>query len=98
MQSQVERLDLIRQKLDEKKINYRETKQEDFLVLEKIKNIENLELFKQGLFTVQDISAGLTAKILLPNSNEYILDACSAPGGKTTYIAELMNNVGKIEA
>ncbi len=85
-------------KLKENKINYKETEKEDFLILENIKNIENLELFRQGLFTVQDISAGLTAKILCPNSGEYVLDACSAPGGKTTYIAELMNNNGSIEA
>ena len=85
-------------KLKENKINYKETEQEDFIILENIKNIESLELFRQGLFTIQDISAGLTAKILSPNLNEYILDACSAPGGKTTYLAELMSNKGNIEA
>ena len=58
----------------------------------------NLELFKNGCFTIQDISAGLTAKILNPQPGESVLDACSAPGGKTTYMAELMNNEGNIEA
>ena len=62
------------------------------------KIIENLDLFKNGYFTIQDMSAGLTAKILNPKPDELVLDACSAPGGKTTYMAELMNNKGKIEA
>lgn len=85
-------------KLKEKNIEVEKTKYENFLILKKVKNIENLDLFKEGFFTVQDISAGLTASILAPQPNEHVLDACSAPGGKTTHIAELMKNQGKIEA
>ena len=68
------------------------------MILEKIKNIENIDEFKKGYFTIQDISAGQTARILNPQPGELVLDACSAPGGKTTYMAELMKNKGKIEA
>ena len=85
-------------KLLEKNIEYEETSQENFLILKKQKNIENLELFQKGYFTVQDLSAGLAAKTLNPKPGENILDCCSAPGGKTTYLAEMMNNKGNIEA
>ena len=85
-------------KLDERNIEYSETKIEEFINLKKVKNIENLDLFKEGYFTIQDLSAGLTAISLNPKPNEYVLDACSAPGGKTTHIAELMQNKGNIEA
>ncbi len=84
--------------LKEKNITFQEGKLEDFLILEKAKNIEQLDLFEQGYFTVQDEGAGLIAKILAPRPNEVILDACSSPGGKTTYMAELMENKGKIIA
>lgn len=86
------------QNIEYQEINVKESLAEDFLILSKVKNIENVDLFKNGYFTIQDISAGLTAKILDPKPNELVLDSCSAPGGKTTYMAELMKNQGNIEA
>lgn len=85
-------------KLEEKGINCKETKYDDFLILDKVKDIENLDLFQKGFFTVQDISAGLAVINLEPLKGEKILDACSAPGGKTTYMAEMMQNEGEILA
>lgn len=84
--------------LKERNITFQEGKIKDFFVLEKTKNIEQLDLFRQGYFTIQDEGAGLIAKIVDPKSNEVILDACSSPGGKTTYMAELMDNKGEIIA
>ena len=57
-----------------------------------------MEEFRQGLFTIQDETAGLIPIILNPNKTDVILDACSSPGGKTTYLAEMMENQGIIEA
>lgn len=71
---------------------------ENFLLLEGAKNIESLHAFQEGKFTVQDEAAGLIAKVLNPQTNERILDACSSPGGKTTFMAEMMKNQGKIIA
>ena len=84
--------------LNEEGIKSKDGLLKDFLVLEKANRLESLGSFKNGLFTVQDQVAGLTAKILNPKQNENVLDACSSPGGKTTYLAEIMKNMGNIEA
>lgn len=81
-----------------RKIEFKEGVLEDFFILKNVKNIENLDLFRKGFFTIQDEGAGLIALIVEPQPNEIILDACSSPGGKTTYMAELMENKGKILA
>ncbi|MDR1568019.1 MAG: 16S rRNA (cytosine(967)-C(5))-methyltransferase RsmB [Streptococcaceae bacterium] len=53
--------------------------------------------FKFGYFTIQDESSQLVAPILAANPDDVILDACAAPGGKTTHIATYLNE-GRITA
>ncbi len=86
------------QELNKEKIKTKETDLEDFIEVKEIKNIEKLQSFQKGMFTIQDKQAGKIPIILNPKPNEKILDACSSPGGKTTYMAELMKNQGKIWA
>lgn len=85
-------------KLEDKNIEVKSGLLKDFLILENAKNIENIEEFKQGYFTIQDETAGLIPIMLDPKETDVILDSCSSPGGKTTYLSEMMDNKGKIEA
>lgn len=54
--------------------------------------------FQEGWFQVQDESSQLVGHIIDPEPGETILDACAAPGGKTTHLAQLMGNRGKVYA
>jgi 16S rRNA (cytosine967-C5)-methyltransferase len=54
--------------------------------------------FREGLFTVQDEAAMLVSRLLAPAPGETIVDACAAPGGKTTHLAQLMENRGRVLA
>jgi len=61
-------------------------------------NLVNIPEFRSGMFTVQSTSSLRSVEMLSPKSGDKVLDICAAPGGKTTAMAELMNDSGEILA
>ena len=57
-----------------------------------------LASFTEGWCTVQDEASMLIARLLDPQPGETVADTCAAPGTKTTHLAELMGNRGRIVA
>jgi 16S rRNA (cytosine967-C5)-methyltransferase len=71
---------------------------DNLVKLNKTGNIAELESFKSGLFTIQDLTASSVVTILQPQSGWTVFDICAAPGTKTTQIAEMMGDKGIIVA
>lgn len=93
------------------RVNTLKTTREELKKLLELKNVDckfgnlpdsilakKMNNFEGQLYVVQDEAAQLACLKLEPQEGDYILDACAAPGGKTTYLAQLMNNNGKIDA
>ena len=68
------------------------------VTLEKCGNPGNLSVVQEGWCYIEDEAAQLVPPLLDPQPGELILDACAAPGGKTTHLAQLMDNQGMIIA
>ncbi|MBI1915539.1 MAG: 16S rRNA (cytosine(967)-C(5))-methyltransferase RsmB [Planctomycetes bacterium] len=66
--------------------------------LHETRPVRELPGFAEGWLTVQDESAMGVASALAPEPGSRVLDLCAAPGGKTTHLAELMHNEGRIVA
>jgi len=58
--------------------------------------LATLASLREGLFQVQDESSMLVGHVLAPQPGEFVIDACGAPGGKSTHIAALMGDKGRV--
>ncbi len=91
----------IEQELKNQQIEYEtaEWSKEAFIIKNKReKEIEELEIYKNGEIYLQSLSSMLPPIILKPKEGADILDMAAAPGGKTTQIAALVNNKASITA
>jgi len=85
--------------LEKQQIEYTGSSYVDYFV--KVKNLSRIgemELFRNGYFTVQDESAAFPCLLMAPRPGDRVIDLCAAPGGKTTNLAEMMMNEGTVIA
>jgi len=69
------------------------------LILEGVRGpVDELPGFQAGLFQVQGEMAQVCSRLLSPKPGEKILDLCSGVGGKSTHMAQMMEDRGRILA
>ncbi len=60
--------------------------------------LNGLDSFNDGWFYVQDVSSMMVTEAAKPQKDNYIIDVCAAPGGKSSHMAECMEGTGMVEA
>ncbi len=83
--------------LQEEGICAHEGRLADCLVLDGT-GVAQVSAYKDGLFTPQGVSSMLCGYVADPKEEMLVMDLCAAPGGKTTHMAQMMHNKGKIVA
>lgn len=82
-------------------IDYRKSRFFDYVVIVKavegeVSRLYELDIFKKGYFILQDEASLFASVALDPVKGEKVLDLCASPGGKSTHLAQLMDNEGDI--
>lgn len=85
-------LDEVIKMLEERGVRAKKTPLENALAISGT-DIKNLDLYKEGLLTVQGLSSILAVDVLDVKEGDTVFDMCAAPGGKTCYAAEKAKTV-----
>ena len=70
----------------------------DSIIVTNPKAMTNLPEFKEGLFTIQDEASMIVTEVINPTAGSFVIDVCSAPGGKSTHIAQWTGDNGAVIA
>ena len=84
--------------LESKGMKAKEGQVGDAVIVSGLSMIERSEEFINGMFQIQDQSSMLSSMVLNPAPFDTVFDMCSAPGGKATHMAQLMEDKGRILA
>ncbi|WP_270171988.1 16S rRNA (cytosine(967)-C(5))-methyltransferase RsmB [Paenibacillus sp. SYP-B4298] len=68
------------------------------IIVDRGGNLADTAFFRDGWWTVQDESSMLVAEVANPQPGMQVVDCCAAPGGKTTHLAEKMDDQGQVFA
>ncbi len=79
-------------------VSHRPSVCRDIVLVDRVSDILDSELFVEGALSIQDPGAGLVVQLLQPEEGSTVIDVCSAPGGKSIAAAQYMNNTGNISA
>lgn len=83
--------------LDENKLCYEIIDEKNMIFsLKNLKNIANLNIYRDGLISIQDYSSMLCVIASGVKENQNVLDICAAPGGKSIFMSQIMKNKGSI--
>lgn len=62
-------------------------------IIKDVDHLEGLDTFRKGLFAIQDVSSMLASEVAGADKDDFVVDVCAAPGGKSLHIAEKAGRV-----
>jgi len=91
--------DTLKEMLEKEEIKVTPSKYLDYAFeIEDYNRMNVIEAFQKGMFQVQDISSMLVSELAGIKENDYVIDVCAAPGGKSLHAADKLNGTGFVEA